>query len=97
MIHLSETGLHSGRRLCLAPRDETSRSVHAVYAPLYKEEFREQVCAACLKIWADEAFEDGDVMPDYIAQIREKPSNVSSAHVNHAARVTGPTQEHHHG
>jgi len=69
VIHLSETGYHTGRRLCLA-RD--GQSVHAVYAPLHKEEYRQKVCPACLKIYALEAYEDGDEMPDWVQKIRSE-------------------------
>lgn len=72
LVHLSETGLHAGRRLCLAPRDQSGRSVHAVFAPLQNETFRDQVCPKCLEVWAVEAYEDGDTMPEYIAAIRTR-------------------------
>lgn len=70
LIHLSEIGINAGQRFCLAPRDGTSRSVHAMYAPLDNVDFRETVCAKCLSIWATEAYEDGDQMPEYIAEAR---------------------------
>lgn len=49
VIHLSETGYYAGRRLCLA---QDGQSVHAVYAPLHKEEYRQRVCPECLKSYA---------------------------------------------
>lgn len=82
MIHLSETGLNAGRRLCLATDDE---SVHAMYAPLQKPEFRATVCPVCLKVWAMEAYDEGDEMPEYIKEIRvkaislEPPSSLAPA------------------
>jgi hypothetical protein len=70
LVHLSETGVNAGRRLCLAPRDESSRSVHAMYAPLGNPTFRASVCLKCLEVWATEAYEDGENMPLYIAEAR---------------------------
>lgn len=72
IVHLSETGLHAGRRFCGASRDDGNRSVHAVYAPLQAPEFRENVCEACLTIWANEAYVEGDSMPEYTAEVRQK-------------------------
>jgi hypothetical protein len=68
MIHLSETGFHAGRRLCLATGGE---SVHAAYAPLANPVFRLKCCQACLKVWAEEAYDEGDEMPAYIVTLRE--------------------------
>jgi hypothetical protein len=70
IVHLSEAGVNAGRRLCLVPRDQTSLSVHAMYAPLDNPSFRENVCEKCLKTWAMEAYEEGDSMPDYISEAR---------------------------
>jgi hypothetical protein len=70
IVHLSETGFHAGRRLCLAPKDVSSRSVHAMYAPLHNPAFRETVCPKCLTVWATEAYETGDDMPDFIVEAR---------------------------
>lgn len=71
MIHLSETGLNAGRRLCFSQNGD---SVHAMYAPLHNPEFRETVCLDCLRVWANEAYDDADEndgsMPDYIKEIR---------------------------
>lgn len=41
-----------------------------MYAPLNNVDFRETVCAKCLSIWATEAYDDGDEMPEYIAEAR---------------------------
>jgi hypothetical protein len=72
MIHLTETGFHAGRRLCLTPRhqDDGSFNVHAAYAPLRDSDFRDDCCAACLKTWANEAYDVGDDMPGYITALR---------------------------
>jgi len=71
VVHLSETGLNAGRRLCGAARDDGNRSVHAMFAPLHATEFRENVCQACLAAWANEAYDEGDPMPEYIAEARK--------------------------
>jgi hypothetical protein len=71
-VHLSEAGLHAGRRLCGAARDDGNRSVHAIYAPLQRPEFRATVCQACLYVWAVEAYDEGESVPDYIAEVRQK-------------------------
>lgn len=65
--HLSETGLHAGRRFCLSKDGE---SVHGMYAPLDNPEFRATCCPACLKVWAIEAYDDGDDTPDWVSEIR---------------------------
>lgn len=69
LVHLSETGLHAARRLCLAPKD-LSRSVHAMYAPLHNPSFLAGVCEECLRAWALEAYEDGENIPDYLVEPR---------------------------
>lgn len=69
LVHLSETGLHAGRRLCLAPKDQ-SRSVHAVYAPLHNPTFLASVCERCLHAYALEAYEDGEDIPDHLVDPR---------------------------
>jgi len=71
VVHLSETGMHAGRRFCGASRDDGNRSVHAIYAPLHAPEFRANVCQACLTAWAFEAYAEGDPMPEYIAEARQ--------------------------
>jgi hypothetical protein len=70
MIHLTETGYNAGRRFCLTDRHDGQRNVHAAHAPLHLADFRRDTCQQCLKIWAMEAYEDGDDMPDYIRDIR---------------------------
>jgi hypothetical protein len=70
LVHLSETGLHAGRRLCLAPKDLSSRSVHAVYAPLHNPTFLATVCEKCLEVWAMEAYEDDADVPDHLVEAR---------------------------
>lgn len=67
MKHLSETGFYAGRRLCGATDGE---SVHAMYAPFNRPGFRANCCPECLKIWAVEAYDAGEEMPDYIKDIR---------------------------
>lgn len=69
-VHLSETGLHAGRRLCLAPKDDSSRSVHAMYAPLHNPTFLESECEQCLHAWVLEGYDDGDDVPEYLVQAR---------------------------
>lgn len=81
IVHLSETGLNAGRRFCGAARDDGNRSVHGTYAPLHSPEFREAVCEACLTVWATEAYDDGEAMPAYIAEVRHKHQAVSAGAV----------------
>lgn len=82
VVHLTETGANAGRRLCTADRSDGARNVHAVYAPLQNPTFRDQVCTACLQVWADKAYEDGDAMPDYIAELRNNSKATCSEHGN---------------
>lgn len=70
MIHLTETGSNAGRRLCMTDRSDGARNVHAAYAPLHLQDFRRDCCQQCLAIWAMEAYDDGEEMPDYIQAIR---------------------------
>lgn len=79
VVHLSETGVNAGRRFCSASRDDGNRSVHAMYAPLHAPEFRQNVCEACLSIWANEAYEEGDSMPEYIAEVRQRHQTAAGA------------------
>ncbi len=72
MIHLTEQGYNAGRRLCLTNRSDGQRNVHAAYAPLHLIDFRRDTCQQCLKIWAEEAYDEHDEMPDYIRAIRKK-------------------------
>lgn len=94
VVHLSETGLNAGRRLCGAARDDGNRSVHAMYAPLHAPEFRANVCAACLAAWATEAYEEGDAMPEYIAEARRgHVGNPAAVHAqSHAPQLVLETQ-----
>lgn len=48
--HLTLTGFHAGKTLCGQPRG--SEQVHAVYAPLHREEFRADTCKDCLREYA---------------------------------------------
>lgn len=70
MIHLTETGINAGRRLCLSDRNDGQRNVHAMYAPLNDPAFRKQCCPHCLNIWANEAYDDGDEMPEWVTEER---------------------------
>ena len=70
MIHLTETGYHAGRRLCLSDRADGARNVHAAYAPLDNPDFRAQCCPECLKTWALEAYDEGDEMPQWVRDMR---------------------------
>jgi hypothetical protein len=85
VVHLSETGLHAGRRFCGAARDDGSRSVHAMYAPLQNPEFRGTVCEACLTAWALEGYDEGETMPDYIVEVRQKHKATSASAAVRAA------------
>lgn len=78
-IHLTEQGFHAGRRLCLTDRHDGQRNVHAAYAPLNDPKFRAQVCQSCMKAWAEDAYEQGDQMPDYIRQLRADPLPAATA------------------
>lgn len=71
LVHLSEIGRHAGRRLCLAPDDTAGRSVHAMYAPLHNPTFLSSVCETCLQVWALEAYDDDDEIPDYLIEVRQ--------------------------
>lgn len=70
MIHLTEQGLNAGRRLCLTNRSDGQRNVHAAMAPLHLSDFRQQTCQECLKIWAIEAYDERDDMPDHVRALR---------------------------
>jgi len=52
-IHLTETGINEGRRLCLTPRNDGARNVNAAHAPLHLPDFRLQTCQECLMIWQE--------------------------------------------
>ena len=90
VVHLSETGLHAGRRFCGAARNDGNRSVHAIYAPLHAPEFRQAVCDACLSVWATNAYADGDAMPDYIAEARQKHEPASAGTESTSAGASAP-------
>lgn len=85
-VHLSDTGLYAGRRLCLAPRDENSRSVHALYAPLHNPTFLAKVCEKCLQIWALEAYDDNSEIPEYLIEARAA-AKLASAKSNSASET----------
>lgn len=72
MIHLTEQGTNAGRRLCLTNRSDGSRNVHAAQAPLHLIDFRRDTCQQCLRIWAEEAYDERDEMPDYIRALRKQ-------------------------
>ena len=72
MIHLTETGPNAGRTFCLIPRDPAGQYAHGAYAPLNKPEYRANCCPDCLRVWALEAFEPGDEMPDWVTETRAK-------------------------
>jgi len=70
LVHLSETGLHAGRRLYRAPKDQSSCSVHAMYAPLHNPAFLASVCEKCLYVWVLEAYDDGEDIPAHLVEPR---------------------------
>jgi hypothetical protein len=72
MMHLTETGYHAGRRLCLTSRDDGEPNAHAAYAPLNRAEFRATACPGCLRVWATEAYDDDDEMPEWVQAERAK-------------------------
>jgi hypothetical protein len=51
-IHLTLTGYNAGTLLCGEVRTSGGKYAHATYAPLHLEEYRKQVCPACLKEYA---------------------------------------------
>lgn len=93
-VHLSETGANAGRRFCGAPRADDNRSVHAIYAPLQNPTFLASVCRECLKIWAVEAYDDSDEIPQYLVPFRTAPvatvsigaphGHAAGAHLTHS-------------
>jgi hypothetical protein len=56
-------------RLCGVDR-AVDRSVHAAYAPLHLEEYREKVCPCCLVTWALEGYSENEEVPEFVSQIR---------------------------
>ncbi len=72
MIHLTLTGIHAGRRLCLASREDGEQNAHAAYAPLDLADFRAKCCHHCLNTWAVEAYEQGEEMPQWVQDMRRQ-------------------------
>lgn len=70
MLHLTETGLHAGRLLCEGERRAEDQHAHAVYAPLHLSDFRARTCANCLRVWAREAYDEGEAMPAWVGEMR---------------------------
>lgn len=70
IIHLTSTGLFAGRRLCDSERDDGQRNVHYMHAPVENADFRAKCCPECLKFVANEAYEDGEEMPDWVVALR---------------------------
>jgi len=75
-IHLTQTGLYAGRRLCPTSRADGEPNAHAIYAPLNSADYRAGVCPECLKTWAYEAYEAGDDMPEWIKALRADIDNI---------------------
>ena len=71
MIHLTETGYNAGRLFCLNTMQADDSKAHGSYAPLHLADFRSKCCKDCLKVWADEAYDDGDEMPEWVADMRK--------------------------
>ena len=72
MIHLTLTGIHAGRRLCLASREDGEQNAHAVYAPLNLADYRAKCCPHCLNTWAVEAYDQGEEMPQWVQDMRRQ-------------------------
>ena len=70
MIHLTETGYNAGRLFCLSQMHHDDTKAHGAYAPLHLSDFRAKCCTECLKVWANEAYEDGDDMPQWVIETR---------------------------
>lgn len=67
-MHLTLTGYYAGKTLCGSERE--GEEIHAMYAPLHKEEFRSKVCVECLREYAlSYSDEDLDDAPDWIIEI----------------------------
>lgn len=69
-VHLTYTGFDAGKLLCDGPRLPEGEYAHATYAPLHLEEYRAKCCPQCLKVFADYAYNDGDEMPAWVAELR---------------------------
>lgn len=67
-MHLTLTGPYAGQTLCGSERE--GEEVHAMYAPLHKEEFRATVCPNCLREYAL-SFDDDELddAPDWVTAI----------------------------
>jgi hypothetical protein len=50
-------------------------------------EFRATVCEACLTIWAVEAYDEGDEMPEHIAEVRRKHKAASAGATSDASHA----------
>ena len=72
MIHLTETGAHAGRTYCETPREHGGQYAHGAYAPLHLADFRAKCCAHCLTVWANEAYDETDEMPQWVRDTRTK-------------------------
>ena len=71
MIHLTHTGFYAGSLLCGKPRDNREHA-HAVYAPLHNLGYRQKVCLDCLRVYAQDAYDETDEdMPEWIQALRE--------------------------
>ena len=70
-MHLTLTGFYASRTLCGSERE--GEEVHASFAPLHKEEFRQKVCSNCLKEYAL-SYEDDELddAPDWCLEIIRK-------------------------
>ena len=76
MFHLTETGFNAGRPFCFVDRTAATREgdtfQHGAYAPLHDPIARARCCPECLKVWAMEAYDDTDEMPEWVTEIRTK-------------------------
>lgn len=70
MIHLTETGYNAGRLFCLSQMSDEDTKAHGAYAPLHLASFRDKCCQSCLKVWADEAYDADDDMPEWVSKMR---------------------------
>jgi hypothetical protein len=42
-----------------------------MYSPLHLADFRAKCCIDCLKVWANEAYDEGDEMPEWVKEARK--------------------------
>ncbi len=70
IVHLTHIGVSAGVLLCGSPRVADGDYAHASMAPLASEAFRARCCPECLKVWAMDAYEDGDEMPAWVREVR---------------------------